>query len=462
MASKIGFALFIISYIILIAFFVDKPNMAPIIEKQHVEKRRKTSSSRHNNKSANHNGEFMRQFSQKPAHIKKKTHYSLFEAWEMRRREKAILKMSIKMPRKKGGTSRHPRINIEGRKHSSGFSVPLFGTLAVVAGIVIIALAAFNWEDINIKTPDIYAIRPAEDTEAGDRVINYATTGITDIIGKLNATVEKVDGEPPKESAKTNKNEAPQAEPYGSLITFEWQQHKVKKGDTVSVLAKKFNVSVGAIIASNNISNARKLQEGSVLKIPNIDGIPYTVQKGDSLSKISASFNVPLEVILDVNDIKSDNIQVGETLFIPGARMNDIDLRMSLGETFMDPLHQRIVTSYYGMRKDPKNGRLSFHSGIDLRANTGTPVLASLDGVVSYIGENWLYGKHIIISHSNGYKTMYAHLNAFSVKMGDKVTRGKKIAESGNTGYSTGPHLHFGIFDKNNKLVNPLELLNKI
>jgi murein DD-endopeptidase MepM/ murein hydrolase activator NlpD len=63
------------------------------------------------------------------------------------------------------------------------------------------------------------------------------------------------------------------------------------------------------------------------------------------------------------------------------------------------------------------------------------------------------------MTHDNGYKTLYAHLNSYSVKQGDKVARGRKIAESGNTGYSTGPHLHFSVYDRNNKLVNPLELL---
>jgi len=421
--------------------------MAPIIEKQHVVKRRKTSSFKHNHKSTNVNTEFMSQFSQKPAHIRKKRHVSLFEAFIRARRQK-----TVKMPRK-----RESHINTEGRKHSSGFSFsfPLFGTLAVIAGIVVIALAAFNWENLNIRMPDIYAITPpVENTEVEQRTIQYATTGITDIISKLSPAANN---EVSDENAKTNTQVD---NPHGSLVTFEWQQYKVKKGDSVSTLAKKFDVSMGAIIASNNITNARKLQEGTVLKIPNIDGIPYQVKKGDNLSKISTSFKVPLEVILDVNDIKSDNIKAGETLFIPGARMNDIDLRMSLGETFMYPLSKKIITSSFGMRKDPISGSLSFHSGIDFRANTGTAVLASLDGVVSFTGENWLYGKHIIISHSNGYKTMYAHLNAFSVKKGDRVTRGRKIAESGNTGYSTGPHLHFGIYDKNNKLINPLELLN--
>jgi murein DD-endopeptidase MepM/ murein hydrolase activator NlpD len=395
----------------------------------------------------------MSQFSQKPAHIGKKGSVSLFETFKRAKRQKSV-KTRIKTPRK-----REPRVNMDNtrRKNSNGFSFSI-PSLATIAGIVVIALAAFNWEDFNFGNFDIYSVRPAEDAEAEQRTIQYAATGISDVINKLGAAVEiPAENGVSEGNAKTNNRND---NPHGSLVTFEWQQYKVKKGDSVSVIAKKFDVSVGAIIASNNITNARKLQEGAVLKIPNIDGIPYQIQKGDNLSKISASFNVPLDVILDVNDIKSDNIKIGETLFIPGARMNDIDLRLSLGETFMYPLHNKFITSVYGMRKDPISGSLSFHSGIDFRANTGTPVLASLDGVVSFTGENWLYGKHVIISHSNGYKTMYAHLNAFSVKQGDRIVRGRKIAESGNTGHSTGPHLHFGIYDKNNKLINPMELLN--
>jgi murein DD-endopeptidase MepM/ murein hydrolase activator NlpD len=244
------------------------------------------------------------------------------------------------------------------------------------------------------------------------------------------------------------------------LITFQWQKYKVQKGDSVSGIAKKFKISLGAVIASNNIRNARQLKEGVTLRIPNIDGIPYSIKSGDSLSKISVSFNVPLEVILDINDLKSDVIKAGETIFIPGARMNDLDLRMSLGEMFIYPVSSKYITSNFGMRKDPISGELSFHTGIDLRANTGASVMASMEGVVSVTGENRLYGKFIILSHPNGYKTMYAHLNAASVKQGDKVAQGRKIGEAGNTGYSTGAHLHFTIYDKNEKLINPLDLLN--
>ena len=395
--------------------------MAAIIEKQRIAKRQKTSASRHTGKSAGFNAGFMNGLNQKPARTRQK----------------------------KAGVRRYSD------RRASGFSfpVPSLATLAVIAGVMVIALTAVNWEDLDIKAPDIYAAQPVEDAETAEkRVSKYAITGIPSIFPEK---IEKNAASAPEKAIYENDN------PHGMLVAFEWQNYKVKKGDSVSGIAQKHEVSVGAIIASNNIKNARRLQEGASLRIPNIDGIPYQIQKGDSLSKISASFNVPLEVILDVNDIKSDNIRPGDNLFIPGARMNDIDLRMSLGELFMFPLQgKRIITSYYGMRKDPISGVLQFHDGVDFRANTGTSVSASLDGTVSVVSENWLYGKYIIMSHPNGYKTLYGHLNAFSVKQGDRVARGKKIGEAGNTGYSTGPHLHFGIYDKKNKLVNPLDLLN--
>jgi murein DD-endopeptidase MepM/ murein hydrolase activator NlpD len=433
--------------------------MAVIIEKQHIAKRRKMSSSfRHNNKSAGFNSGFMSQFRQKPVHEKKKSPFSLF----------ASFSQNVKAtPERRSPRSLYRSREESPRKSGFSFPVPSLATLAVVAGTVIIALAALNWEDFNIKTPEIYAFQPAEDPEAGQHILQYAATGISNIMPSLIQERERGAGENTEthaalngDSKETGGLNIDNENPHGSLITFEWQQYRVRKGDSVSAIAQRFGVSVGAIIASNNISNARRLQEGAVLRIPNIDGIPYQVQRGDSLSRISASFNVPLEVILDVNDIKSDAIRTGETIFIPGARMNDIDLRMSLGELFMYPIQSRHITSNYGIRKDPISGVMSFHNGIDIRANTGVSVLAALDGVVSVVSENWLYGKHIIISHGNGYKTLYGHLNSFSVRQGERVARGRKIGEVGNTGYSTGPHLHFTIYDRNNRVVNPLDLLN--
>ncbi|MCL2763962.1 MAG: M23 family metallopeptidase [Treponema sp.] len=418
--------------------------MAAIIENQRVCKRRKVYSSGSGNKSASFNTGFMSQFKQHPVQTRRKNSSPLFSF--------RVFSRNTVKPR---NTYKKPvREKQEFKKGTgSGFSfpVPSIATLAVISGTVVIALAALNWEGIEIRTPDIYAFELARDETAEQRIIQYASTGIAGI---------SLDTPPAEQTAVIN--EAAEIDnPHGMLVTFEWRQYRVKRGDSVSGIAQKHGVSVGAIIASNDISNARRLQEGAILRVPNVDGIPYKIQRGDSLSRIAVSFNVPLEVILDINDIKSDNIIPGETLFIPGARMNDIDLRMSLGELFMFPLPgRRHITSNFGMRKDPIAGHLQFHDGVDFRANIGTTVMASLDGVVEVTGENWLYGKYIILRHSNGYKTLYGHLNSFSVKQGDRVARGRKIGESGNTGYSTGPHLHFGVYGRNGKEINPLELLN--
>jgi murein DD-endopeptidase MepM/ murein hydrolase activator NlpD len=444
--------------------------MAVIIENQHIAKRsgynrRKSSSFMPNNKSAGFNTGFMSHFRQNPDNSKrarKKTPFHLFTSIKtainkdsMRGKYRTQYKNRMKKLRETTET------NV--RRKGLSFPVPSVATLAVAAGIVLIALTALKWEDIKIQMPENYTFLPAASENIENHALRYAATGISDITASYQLTEEKAvipeitimpDAAEPSNS--NVENEAP----HELLVTFQWDQYKVKRGDSVSVIAKIYGVSVGAIIASNEIRNARQLQEGALLRIPNIDGIPYTVKNGDSLSRISASFNVPLEVILDVNDIRSDNIRAGETIFIPGARMNDMDLRLSLGELFIYPVLSRIVTSSYGMRKDPINGQLSFHTGIDLRGNTGATVMAAMDGVVSVASENWLYGKYIILSHSNGFKTLYAHLNSISVKMGDRVSQGRKIGEVGNTGYSTGPHLHFSVYDKNGKYVNPLELIN--
>jgi murein DD-endopeptidase MepM/ murein hydrolase activator NlpD len=189
-----------------------------------------------------------------------------------------------------------------------------------------------------------------------------------------------------------------------------------------------------------------------------MDGIPYTVKQGDTLSKISAAQGVPLEAILDANDIQNDSISPGTVIFIPGARMKAEDLKLVLGELFAYPIRGRL-TSPYGWRSDPISGVRRFHAALDLAAPAGTPIKAAMGGRIVTLGFNSVYGKYIIMTHSGGFQTLYAHMNTTSVGQGAYVQQGAKIGEVGSTGYSTGPHLHFAIF-KNGKAVNPLELLS--
>jgi len=119
------------------------------------------------------------------------------------------------------------------------------------------------------------------------------------------------------------------------------------------------------------------------------------------------------------------------------------------------------ISDKYGYRTHPITKKRSFHYGLDFANKTGTPIYATADGVVSEVGRLKLFGKYIKITHKFGYTTRYAHLNKSNVKKGDVVKRGEIIAEMGNTGRSTGSHLHYEVL-RYNKKRNPYKYLNKM
>ncbi|MBQ9534862.1 MAG: peptidoglycan DD-metalloendopeptidase family protein [Clostridia bacterium] len=128
-----------------------------------------------------------------------------------------------------------------------------------------------------------------------------------------------------------------------------------------------------------------------------------------------------------------------------------------VGGTFMWPLpaSNNVVTCKYGMRTHPITGVYKLHSGVDLRASTGTKVYAANGGTVVTSTYSSAWGNYVVINHGGGYTTLYAHLSKRSVKANQTVSRGDIIGYSGNTGYSTAPHLHFEI-SKDGKTYNPL------
>ncbi|MDR1308153.1 MAG: peptidoglycan DD-metalloendopeptidase family protein [Treponema sp.] len=264
----------------------------------------------------------------------------------------------------------------------------------------------------------------------------------------------------PFRTARTELSPEGDAIPLDLTETFAWQEYTVRSGDSVEAISRRFGLSLDAVIASNELRNVRReLRAGQKIRIPNMDGIPYTVKKGDSYTKIAADFEVPLEAVLDANDIQSGAINAGTVLFIPGARMDKNALRQALGELFIYPVSGR-MSSPFGWRRDPFTGTRSYHAGLDLSAPMGTPVKAAADGRVSATGTNAVYGNFIILSHSGDYQTMYAHLSRILVKGGSYVNQGTEIGRVGSTGRSTGPHLHFSVY-KNKRAINPLEVLNK-
>jgi len=111
------------------------------------------------------------------------------------------------------------------------------------------------------------------------------------------------------------------------------------------------------------------------------------------------------------------------------------------------------------MRKDPFTGIKRFHNGVDIANDNGAPVLAAMSGQVAMIGYNSNFGKYIIVRHADGFQTLYSHLSAFQVSKNERVNQGQLLGKVGNSGYSTGSHLHFSIFLKGEP-VDPFKYLH--
>ncbi|MFD0959743.1 peptidoglycan DD-metalloendopeptidase family protein [Paenibacillus chungangensis] len=119
------------------------------------------------------------------------------------------------------------------------------------------------------------------------------------------------------------------------------------------------------------------------------------------------------------------------------------------------PADSRKMTSQFGYRRDPISGRSSLHNGLDIGGRRGEPVYATADGTVTLSERTYPHGNNIMIDHGRDIETRYLHLNARYVEIGDKVVKGQQIGELGNTGRSTGPHLHYEVI-VNGSHVNPL------
>lgn len=125
----------------------------------------------------------------------------------------------------------------------------------------------------------------------------------------------------------------------------------------------------------------------------------------------------------------------------------------------MSPEYNIKVTSKYGMRKHSRKKKAKFHCGLDIQGNKNAPIYAAADGVVTIVGREKAYGNLIAIKHSNHFTTKYAHLRKIYIKAGEVVSKGQMIGVQGNSGNSTGEHLHFEIWLRNNH-VNPFDFLS--
>ena len=237
--------------------------------------------------------------------------------------------------------------------------------------------------------------------------------------------------------------------------------YQVQFGDTLSSIAKKFNLQLTTILWENSLTYYSLIKPGQILRILPVNGLSYAIQSKDSLDKIAKKYKITVDEIVEFNKLASaEDIQIGQKIILPGAAKQEVytasssySIKNILYPTaevskskLQWPTNAFRITQYYSWR----------HHGIDIGNKKGTPIYAAEDGVVELAEWNrGGYGYMVVINHGGGLKTLYAHCSFFNVKAGDKVQRGQVIANVGSTGRSTGPHLHFEVRVNNNR-VNPL------
>jgi murein DD-endopeptidase MepM/ murein hydrolase activator NlpD len=228
-------------------------------------------------------------------------------------------------------------------------------------------------------------------------------------------------------------------------------KYRIQKGDNLWTIAKKFNTDHRLIVKANDIESPDMLASGNTIVVPNRNGINYTVKAGDTIKSISGAYGVTGKSVQEHNRISV--AKVSSSIFIPDARRIE---RTVAGKTqtraaavAANPgilLSWPVVggiTSGFGNRIDPFTRRPQFHCGIDIYVPVDTPVVAAGPGTVIFSGWKDGYGNMVVVSHANGYITVYAHNKQNVVAAGTEVKAGQQLALSGMTGAVTGPHVHF-------------------
>jgi murein DD-endopeptidase MepM/ murein hydrolase activator NlpD len=233
------------------------------------------------------------------------------------------------------------------------------------------------------------------------------------------------------------------------------------KGDTFSIVAQKFNLLESTLRSLNQANDESQPQLDTPLLIPSKDGIFHIVRPGQGLAEIARAYGIPLRDVLKANQKRDDlDLQYGEILYLPGASYLSqkdpewITLSSEAKSIFLKPTTGRFADGF-GMRMHPITHKMAFHEGLDLAPGWGARVVASQDGRVIFASIRAGYGRLIILDHGRGLTSWYAHLDEILVKPQQMVKRGDLIGKVGNTGRTTGPHLHFEV-RLNGKPQNPL------
>jgi murein DD-endopeptidase MepM/ murein hydrolase activator NlpD len=250
------------------------------------------------------------------------------------------------------------------------------------------------------------------------------------------------------------------------------QRVEIAAGDTIYNISKKYQVAIHDLIKQNNLTPPYNLKSGDkiVIPVPNY----HEVKSGDTLYGISRDYGMKIDNIIEINNLKEPyNLKAGQRIKISKFIEDDspnmaekksaedhsseqkeksvsfIEKTLDKFNHFSWPVRGAIISKF-----GPKSGGL-YNDGINIKAKEGSEVKSSEDGIVGYVGNELKgYGNLVIIKHSGGWITAYAHLASSSVKRGQKLEKGQKIGTVGTSGNVSSPQLYFGL-RKGRDAVNP-------
>ena len=381
-----------------------------------------------------------------------------------------------------------------------------------MAYLLILAIVVFSFRLYMISSKEVVDTTQFTDyfqlDEADNGGLELTTSNFTTFEKEYNFVKEEKVEEDKKEGEKEKEKEKPAPPPPPKRA--EQITYKVKKKDTIPAIAKRYGVKQDTILMNNKDALNNKMKVGDTITFPSIDGLYYKLEKNDTLAKIAKKYGISVVDIVDYNNINPKKLKAGSTIFLKGVTLQkykDVEGRLIAnqqakedkkknkekekekpekppkgakgsapppppppqedddggrsaaysGAGFAYPVRYAGVSSPFGNRFHPVLKRYILHTGVDLVAKY-VPLRAAKSGVVTFAGNMSGYGKIIIIRHDNGYETRYAHLSVISTNVGEHVNQGDLIGKTGNSGRTTGAHLHFEI-RQNGVPKNPMKYL---